>query len=207
MKRLLYLSGLIDEDSARIGRWVSWLIVAAAVISAGNAVIRKVFDVSSNAWLELQWWLFAIVFLLAAPWTLAVNEHIRIDIVNSRFSQRWRNAVEVIGHVFFLLPTAAVILFTSWAFFLTSYAQNEQSPNAGGLPQWPIKALIPIAFALLFVQGLSELIKRIAIIRGDKEEPRAHDSYHDVVAATGAELRETDRTDRQELSGGKREGL
>ena len=193
MKRLLYVSGLIDEASARIGRWVSWLIVAAAVISAGNAVIRKVFDVSSNAWLELQWWLFAIVFLLAAPWTLAVNEHIRIDILNSRFSQRSRNAVEVIGHVFFLLPTAAVILFTSWAFFLTSYAENEQSPNAGGLPQWPIKALIPIAFALLFVQGLSELIKRIAIIRGEIAEPQGHDSYHDVVAATGAELKEADR--------------
>jgi TRAP-type mannitol/chloroaromatic compound transport system permease small subunit len=193
MKRLLDLSGLIDETSVRIGRWVSWLIVAAAVISAGNAIIRKVFDISSNAWLELQWWLFAIVFLLAAPWTLAVNEHIRIDILNSRFSQRWRNAVEVIGHIFFLLPTAAVILFTSWAFFLTSYAENEQSPNAGGLPQWPIKALIPIAFALLFVQGLSELIKRIAIIRGEKAEPQGHDSYHDVVAATGAELKETDR--------------
>jgi TRAP-type mannitol/chloroaromatic compound transport system permease small subunit len=193
MKRLLDLSGLIDETSVRIGRWVSWLIVAAAVISAGNAIIRKVFDISSNAWLELQWWLFAIVFLLAAPWTLAVNEHIRIDILNSRFSQRWRNAVEIIGHVFFLLPTAAVILFTSWAFFLTSYAENEQSPNAGGLPQWPIKALIPIAFALLFVQGLSELIKRIAIIRGEKAELQAHDSYHDVVAATGAELKETDR--------------
>jgi TRAP-type mannitol/chloroaromatic compound transport system permease small subunit len=188
MKRLLDLSGLIDEASARVGRWVSWLIVAAAVISAGNAIIRKVFDLSSNAWLELQWWLFAIVFLLAAPWTLAVNEHIRIDILNSRFSQRWRNAVEVIGHVFFLLPTAAVILFTSWAFFLTSYTENEQSPNAGGLPQWPIKALIPIAFTLLFVQGLSELIKRIAIIRGDLPEPGAHDGYHDIAAAAGAEF-------------------
>jgi TRAP-type mannitol/chloroaromatic compound transport system permease small subunit len=193
MKRLLHLSGLIDDVSSRIGHWVSWLIVAAAVISAGNAIIRRVFDLSSNAWLELQWWLFAIVFLLAAPWTLAENEHIRIDIVNSRFPQRWRNVVEVVGHVFFLLPTAAVILFTSWAFFLTSYAQNEQSPNAGGLPQWPIKVLIPIAFALLFVQGLSELIKRIAIIRGEKDEPHGHESYHDVVAATGAELKETGR--------------
>jgi TRAP-type mannitol/chloroaromatic compound transport system permease small subunit len=193
MKQLLHLSGLIDGASARIGRWVSWLIVAAAVISAGNAVIRKAFDVSSNAWLELQWWLFAIVFLLAASWTLAENEHIRIDIANSRFSQRWRNAVEVIGHVFFLLPTVAVILFTSWAFFMTSYAENEQSQNAGGLPQWPIKALIPIAFALLFVQGISELIKRIAIIRGEKDEPHGHGSYHDVVAATGAELKDAGR--------------
>lgn len=193
MKQLLRLSSIIDDLSGRISRSVAWLIVAAAVISAGNAIIRKAFDLSSNAWLELQWWLFAIVFLLAAPWTLAVNEHIRIDIVNSRFSQRLKNAVEVVGHVFFLLPTAAVILFTSWEFFLTSYAENEQSQNAGGLPQWPIKALIPIAFALLFAQGLSELIKRIAIIRGDKNEPHAHGSYHDVVAATGAELKEAGR--------------
>jgi TRAP-type mannitol/chloroaromatic compound transport system permease small subunit len=193
MKQLLHLSSLIDEASAAIGRWVSWLIVAAAVISAGNAVIRKTFDVSSNAWLELQWWLFAIVFLLAAPWTLAANEHIRIDIVNSRLSQRARNAIEIVGHIFFLLPTAAVILYTSWPFFLTSFAESEQSQNAGGLPQWPIKAVIPVAFALLFVQGLSELVKRIAIIRGDRQEPHAHGSYHDVVAATGAELKETDR--------------
>jgi TRAP-type mannitol/chloroaromatic compound transport system permease small subunit len=193
MKILLRLSDAVDRLSGRIGRWVSWLIVAAAVVSAGNAVIRKVFDVSSNARLELQWWLFAMVFLLAAPWTLAQNEHIRIDIVNNRFSQRARNAVEIVGHLFFLLPTAVVILVTSWAFFLTSYAENEQSPNAGGLPQWPIKALIPIAFALLLVQGLSELVKRIAIMRGEREEVRGHDSYHDVVAATGAELKEHGR--------------
>lgn len=193
MHQLLRLSDIIDGSSSRIGRWVSWLIVAAAVISAGNALVRKLFDVSSNAWLELQWWLFAIVFLLAAPWTLAANEHIRIDILSNRLSQAARNAIEVIGHVFFLLPTAAVILYTSWPYFLTSYAENEQSQNAGGLPQWPIKALIPIAFALLLVQGLSELIKRIAIIRGDRSEPPAHGSYHDVVAATGAELKGTGR--------------
>jgi TRAP-type mannitol/chloroaromatic compound transport system permease small subunit len=193
MHQLLRLSDIIDGFSGRIGRWVSWLIVAAAVISAGNAIIRKLFDLSSNAWLELQWWLFAIVFLLAAPWTLAANEHIRIDILSNRLSQSARNAIEVIGHVFFLLPTAAVILYTSWPYFLTSYAENEQSQNAGGLPQWPIKALIPIAFALLFVQGLSELIKRVAIIRGDRTESPAHGSYHDVVAATGAELKDAGR--------------
>jgi TRAP-type mannitol/chloroaromatic compound transport system permease small subunit len=190
MKRLLDLSRLIDRASGAVGRWVSWLIVAAAIISAGNAVIRKLFDMSSNAWLELQWWLFAVVFLLAAPWTLRDNEHIRIDIVNSRFPPFIRNAVEVIGHVFFLLTTAAVILFTSWFYFLTSYTQNEQSPNAGGLPLWPIKALIPVAFALLFAQGVSELIKRVAIIRGDRAEPGRHDGYHELVTATGAELKE-----------------
>lgn len=188
MKQLLGLSQAIDRMNGHIGRWVAWLIVAAAVISAVNAVVRKAAHMSSNSWLEVQWWLFAAVFLLAAPWTLALNEHIRIDVVSNYFSKRQRNAVEMIGHIFFLLPAAAMIVFTSWHYFLTSWAQNEQSQNAGGLPQWPIKALIPIAFTLLFVQGFSELIKRIAIIRGDLPEPGVHDGYHDIAAAAGAEF-------------------
>ncbi len=167
MRPLLVISRWIDTGTRLIGQSVAWLIVAAALISAGNAIIRKLFDVSSNAWLELQWWLFAAVFLLAAPWTLALNEHIRIDIVNERMPRWMRNAIEIIGHVFFLLPTAALVAYTSWSFFLASWDQNEQSSNYGGLPQWPVKLLIPVAFALLFIQGLSELIKRIAIIRGD----------------------------------------
>lgn len=171
MKTLLAVSRAIDTATAQLGRWVAWLVVAAAVISAGNALIRKTFDMSSNAWLEAQWWLFSLVFLLAAPWTLALNEHIRIDILNQRFSKRVRNWIEIIGHTLFLLPMAAVIVGTSWFFFLSSYAQNEQSLNYGGLPQWPIKFVIPVAFIILFVQGLSELIKRIAIIRGDLSEP------------------------------------
>ena len=120
----------------------------------------------------MQWWLFAAVFLLAAPWTLALNEHIRIDIVNERFPRWLRKLIEVIGHVFFLLPMAAIVAYTSWDFFVTSYLQNEQSSNFGGLPQWPVKFLIPLAFALLFVQGVSELIKRIAIISGDLPDDR-----------------------------------
>jgi TRAP-type mannitol/chloroaromatic compound transport system permease small subunit len=195
MKGLLGISRAIDAASGHVGRCVSWLIVVAALVSAGNAITRKIFDISSNAWLELQWWLFAAVFLLAAPWTLALNEHIRIDIVNNMLPQWLKNAIEVVGHIFFLLPSAALILATSWAYFFTSYAQNEQSPNAGGLPQWPIKALIPIAFALLFIQGLSELAKRVAIIRGEMSEPRGHGSYDDVVTATGAEL--TDRPEEK----------
>jgi len=170
MKVLLALSRLIDSATRALGRWIAWLVVAAALISAGNAIIRKLFDLSSNAWLELQWWLFSAVFLLAAPWTLALNEHIRIDILNQRFSRRVRNAIEIIGHVFFLMPMAAVIVWTSWPFFLTSYEQNEQSSNYGGLPQWPAKFLIPLAFSILFIQGLSELIKRIAIMRCELAE-------------------------------------
>src|SRR3990170_8285804 len=155
MTGLVGLSRFIDGASGRIGRWVAWLIVVAAVISAGNALVRKLFDISSNAWLELQWWLFAAVFLLAAPWTLALNEHIRIDIVNERFPRWLRQLIEVVGHVFFLLPVAAIVAYTSWDFFLTSFDQNEGSSNYGGLPQWPVKFLIPLSFALLFVQGVA----------------------------------------------------
>lgn len=165
MKGLLALSRGIDSATRHLGQWVAWLVLAAALISAGNAVIRKLFDLSSNAWLELQWWLYAAVFLLAAPWTLALNGHIRIDILNQRFSRTWRNRIEVIGHALFLMPMAAVVVWNSWPFFLASFLQNEQSPNYGGLPQWPAKLLIPVAFAILFLQGASELIKRLAIMR------------------------------------------
>ncbi len=181
MDRLIKLSRNIDATTAYIGRWVSWLVVVAAVISAGNAVVRKVLNLSSNAWLEAQWWLFALVFMLASPWTLALNEHIRIDIISNRFPRPLRNWIEVIGHVFFLLPTAALIAITSWHYFLKSYLENEQSTNPGGLPQWPIKALIPAAFIILFVQGLSELIKRIAIMRGELAEPKIGTSHHPAI--------------------------
>jgi TRAP-type mannitol/chloroaromatic compound transport system permease small subunit len=194
MQALLAVSRSIDAATRLIGKSVAWLVVVAAFISAGNAVIRKLFDISSNSWLELQWWLFAAVFLLAAPWTLALNEHIRIDIVNERLPRWVRNAIEVFGHVFFLLPMAALVAYTSWDFFLTSWKQNEQSANYGGLPQWPVKFLIPVAFALLFAQGISELIKRIAIINGDLPDDRldaghpasGHDAGHlEVPPGTG----------------------
>jgi len=177
MRGLLGVSRLIDAATGRLGQWVAWLVVVAAVISAGNAVIRKLFDTSSNAWLELQWWLYAAVFLFAAPWTLALNEHIRIDILSQRFPRFLRNWIEIVGHLMFLMPMAAIIAWTSWPFFLASYAQNEQSSNYGGLPQWPAKFLIPLAFAILFVQGVSELIKRIAIMRGDLVETE-HGLHH-----------------------------
>lgn len=190
MKGLLAASRLIDRTSTAIGRTAAWLVVVAAAISAGNAVVRKMFDWSSNALLEVQWWLFALVFLLAAPWALVSNEHIRVDIVNNRLSARTRNIIELVGHTVFLLPVAGLIVVTSWSFFLASYAHNEQSPNAGGLVLWPIKALIPVAFALLFVQGLSEIIKRVAIMRGDLVESEPQGGYHDTVAGAGADLKD-----------------
>ena len=172
---LLTLSRGIDAVNIRIGRWVAWLIVAAVVVSATNASIRKLFDTSSNAWLELQWYLFSAVFLLCAAWTLIANEHIRIDIVNSYFPQWVRNWIDVIGHVFFLLPFCLLMIVTGWPFFMASYRVGELSSNAGGLPLWPVKFLVPFAFALLLLQGISELIKRIAVMRGKIPDPYARD--------------------------------
>ncbi len=191
MQALLALSRRIDRMSGAIGHAVSWLIVAAVFISAGNAIVRKVFDISSNAWLHAQWWLFAMVFLLAAPWTLRDNEHIRIDVVNTHLSQSWKNWIEILGHVFFLLPMAAMLAWTSWHYAGISWAQNEQASDAGGLPQWPIKMLIPVAFALLFVQGVSELIKRVAIMQGLGNGAPHDPSYHETVEAMEVRTEET----------------
>lgn len=168
---LLKLSRVIDAVNTRIGKWVAWFVVAAILISAANATIRKIFDTSSNAWLELQWVLFSAVFLLCASWTLISNEHIRIDIVNSFFPRRTRDWIDVVGHAFFLLPFALIMVVTGWPFFMASYRIGEQSSNAGGLPQWPAKFLVPLGFALLFAQGISELIKRIAVMRGKIPDP------------------------------------
>jgi TRAP-type mannitol/chloroaromatic compound transport system permease small subunit len=173
VRALLKLSGVIDAINVRIGRWLAWLVLVAVLVSAANATVRKVFDTSSNAWLELQWILFSIVFLLCAPWTLKDNEHIRIDIINNLLPQRVRNWIDVIGHAFFLLPLTIVMIVTGVPFFLRSWEVNEQSGNAGGLPQWPTKSLVMIGFALLLAQGISELIKRIAVMRGLIPDPYA----------------------------------
>ena len=173
MNSLLSVSRVIDAINFRIGKILAWLILAAVIVSAVNAIIRKLFDVSSNSWLELQWVLFSIVFLLCSPWTLLANEHIRIDIVNNLLPKRLRDTIDVVGHAFFLLPLAFIMIITGIPFFLRSYEINEQSGNAGGLPQWPSKALVMIAFTLLLFQGLSELIKRIAVMRNLIPDPHA----------------------------------
>jgi TRAP-type mannitol/chloroaromatic compound transport system permease small subunit len=170
---LLALSRAIDAVNYRIGKWVAWLVVAAVLVSAANATVRKLFDTSSNAWLELQWYLFSLVFLMCASWTLMANEHIRIDIVNNFFPKRLRNWIDVFGHVFFLLPFTLVMIVTGWPFFRASWRVNEISSNAGGLLVWPIKLLVPVAFTFLFFQGVSELIKRIAVMRGLIPDPYA----------------------------------
>jgi TRAP-type mannitol/chloroaromatic compound transport system permease small subunit len=186
LQALLPVSRAIDALNSWLGRWLSWLILAAVIVSAVNAIIRKVFDTSSNAWLELQWVLFGVVFLLVSPWTLSANEHIRIDIVNSVMPQRLRNWIDVIGHAFFLLPLTIIMIITSLPFFTKSLFLNEQSFSAGGLPQWPAKSLLLIGFSLLFLQGISELIKRIAVMRGLIPDP--YTSAGGLHAAAEAEV-------------------
>ncbi|MCK1709524.1 TRAP transporter small permease subunit [Bradyrhizobium hipponense] len=181
MQALLKLSHGIDAFTRWTGKRLAWLILVAVIISAMNAIVRKTFDTSSNSWLELQWVLFSIVFLLCAPWTLLDNEHIRIDIINNMLPKTARNVIDIIGHAVFLLPLTVVMMITGVPFFQRSFQLNEQSGNAGGLPQWPAKSLIMIAFAFLFVQGISELIKRIAIMRGMIPDP--HESQVSAIEA------------------------
>lgn len=173
LKALLPLTRTIDAINTWLGKYLAWLILGAVIVSAVNATVRKVFDTSSNAWLELQWVLFSFVFLMCAPWTLLKNEHVRIDIVNHIMPKSVRNAIELIGHTLFLLPLCIILIITGIPFFLLSASINEQSYNTGGLPQWPTKSFIAIAFALLFLQGLSELVKRIAVVRGLIPDPHA----------------------------------
>ena len=175
---LLTISRVIDAINTRIGRSISWLIVVTVLVSAVNATVRKVFNVSSNSWLELQWVLFSVVYLLCSPWTLLSNEHIRIDIVNNLLPKRVRNLIDVVGHALFLLPLCILMMIMSYPFFVRSFLINEQSGNAGGLPQWPAKALPLIGFTLLFFQAISELIKRIAIMRGRLADTPSGGGHH-----------------------------
>ena len=173
MQSLLKMSRGIDAFTKWTGKRLAWLILLAVMVSALNAIVRKVFDISSNSWLELQWVLFSMVFLLCSPWTLLDNEHIRIDIVNHMLPKRLRDSIDVMGHVVFLMPLTIVMIITGGPFFMRSVEINEQSGNAGGLPQWPAKSLIIIGFTFLLVQGASELIKRIAVMRGLIPDPHA----------------------------------
>ncbi len=171
MTSLLRVSALIDALNERVGHLVYWLILAAVLVSAGNAIVRYSLDTSSNAWLELQWYLFSAVFLLAAGYTLLHNEHVRIDLVYSHLSPRRRAWIDLLGGIFFLLPMAIVIMVLSWPMFVESVVRNEVSADAGGLLRWPVKLLIPVGFFLLILQGVSEIIKRFAFLRGRIADP------------------------------------
>lgn len=173
MGGLLRLSRGVDWLNEQVGKWVIWLILASTVVSGVNAVVRKAFSISSNAYLEVQWYLFAAAFLLAAGYTLLHGEHVKIDVISSKLSKRKQIWIDVIGFSFFLLPMCITILYYAVPFFLQGYRSGEMSSNAGGLIRWPVYLMMPIGFTLLLLQGLSELVKRIAFLRGLIPDPTA----------------------------------
>ena len=175
MKLLLGLSRAIDALNEHVGRLTYWLILAAVLISAGNAVVRYSVNMSSNAWLEIQWYLFSFVFLFCAGYTLLHNQHVRIDVVSGQLSGRARAWIDIFGTVFFLMPMAIAIMWLSWPVFLDAYQSGEVSTNAGGLTVWPGRLMLPLGFFLLILQGVSELIKRIAFLRGLIADPTEKD--------------------------------
>jgi TRAP-type mannitol/chloroaromatic compound transport system permease small subunit len=168
---LLSVSRLIDRLSERVGHTFYWLVLATVLISAANAVVRKAFNYSSNSLLEIQWYLFSAIFLFLAGYTLMRNDHVRIDVIAHRLSKRTQTWIDIVGTVFFLFPMAFLIMWLSWPVFVEAYERHEVSTNAGGLIIWPARLLVPIGFALLIVQGVSELIKRFAFLRGLIPDP------------------------------------
>ncbi|MBF9195101.1 TRAP transporter small permease subunit [Microvirga terrestris] len=197
MTALLGLSRVIDSINERIGKVAAWAIVVAVLVSAINAIIRRIFGVSSNAWLELQWYLFGAVFMLCAAWTLKANEHIRIDIISSRLTKRGRDTIDLIGHLFFLFPFVALMLYLAFPYFFNSYRSGEVSSNAGGLLIWPAKGLILLGFISLAFQWLSELIKRVAIMNGqlvDEHDTAGHNAVEAEAERLIAELADTSTT-------------
>lgn len=182
MNFLLKLSAAIDWITEHIGRYTIWLLLAATVISAGNAVSRYGFSLSSNAMLEVQWYLYSAVFILCAGYTLLKNQHVRIDLVSNRMSAKGRNWVDAIGFVVFLIPVALMIAWMSWPSFVDSYVNMERSSNAGGLIRWPVRLIIPVGFGLLALQAFSELIKRVAFITGHGPDPLERKESHGIAA-------------------------
>jgi len=174
MNFLLRLSHAIDWLNERVGRVMYWLVLIMVLISAGNATSRYALNIASNAWLELQWYLFAAVFLLCSGYTLLHNEHIRIDVISSRFTRRTQIWIDIFGTVVFMLPTTGIILWLSWPVFVNAWTSGETSMNAGGLIRWPVRFLVPAGFFLLTLQGISELIKRVAYLKGLIPDPVEH---------------------------------
>jgi len=171
MRPLLTLARLIDTLNTWVGRAVIWLTLLVVLVSAGNAIVRKLFNDSSNAWLELQWYLFGAMFLLTAGYTLLANGHVRVDILSSKLSRRAQIGIEIMGVLCFLLPACLTIMWLSWPMFVDAYVSNEQSTNTGGLTRWPVKLLIPVGFLLLVLAGFSHLIKCVAFLRGCAPDP------------------------------------
>ena len=166
MSLLLALCAVIDKVNEKIGIVANWMVVLSCVVSAGNAMVRYAYDESSNAWLEVQWYMFAVIVMLGASYTLKRNEHVRVDLLYMLLSRRGQLWIDILGTLIFLLPTCIILAWLSWPFFEQSYAVLEHSGNAGGLVRWPIKLVMPVGFALVALQGVSELIKRVAFLGG-----------------------------------------
>ena len=188
MEGLLALSRGIDRLNEFIGKWVSWLILVSILVSAGNAIIRKLFNTSSNAWLELQWYLFGAAFMLAAAYTLKQNEHIRIDIVYGLFPRRVQHWIDLCGHVLFLMPFCLLMVYYLVPYVSRSVRSGEMSTNAGGLIIWPAKAMLLVGFFLLAWQGISEIIKKIAVMSGNMDDPNPYVSQHEQATLEGEAL-------------------
>ena len=186
MSPLLSLSRLIDRANERVGHAVYWLVLVTVLVSAGNAVVRKLFNYSSNGLLEIQWYFFSAIFLFLAGYTLLRNEHVRIDVLAGRFTKRTQTWIDIFGTLFFLLPMAILIMWLSWPIFVDTFVHKEISTNAGGLIIWPARLLVPIGFALLVLQGISELIKRVAFLRGlipdPSEKPHERTAEEELAA-------------------------
>lgn len=175
---LLKLSAMIDRMTEIVGRTLYWLILIMVLVSTMNAIARKFLNLSSNAWLELQWYMFSVVFLCCAGYALLRKEHIRIDIIANHLSVRANQRIALFGHVFFLIPLCLIMIYFSWPYFLESVRINEHSSNAGGLIRWPLKLTMIVGFALLLLQGISETIKQIGVMRGVYVDPRNQPSTH-----------------------------
>lgn len=186
MRALLKFSKAVDWLNTQVGKYVIWLILAATVVSAVNAVVRKVFNFSSNAYLEAQWYLFAATFLLCAAYTLLNGEHVKIDVLYGHWSKRAQMWIDVFGFIFFLLPLCSAVLWFSTPFFLRGFQSGEMSSNVGGLIRWPVYAMMPLGFGLLWLQGWSELIKRLAFLQGLIQDP----TYKKVEKTAEEELAE-----------------
>ena len=189
MQLLLKVSRLIDALNERIGRWVYWLVLAAVLLSAGNAIVRKLFNMSSNAFLELQWYFFSAIFLFCAGYTLLRNEHVRIDVITGRLSVKAQTWIDVLDTLFFLLPMSLLFIYLSWPIFVRTFTHHEISTNAGGLVIWPARLLVPIGLTLLALQGFSELVKRIAFLAGAGPDPVPRHDSHAAEKALAEEIR------------------
>ena len=166
MRALLGLSTIIDVINEKIGVVCNWLVLLACIVSGGNAMIRYAYDMSANAWLEVQWYMFAVIVMFGASYTLKRNEHVRVDLLYMTMGRRGQLWIDILGTLFFLLPTCIILAWLSWPFFMQSFAVSEHSSNAGGLLRWPIKLVLPVGFLLVALQGISELIKRVAFLNG-----------------------------------------